>query len=435
MNAKPAFFCGVVVTLLPMMILGCASTPRYPLPENADLLEPKPLTQKIALIADTQFHESRGTASSFFGKSGDELVPVTVRSAQQVIGAGDLLLRALSDTKLLPLVLHVGDAIDVSCETEWNLFSSIMEKKRGTPGPRTWLLAFGNHDGYLAGNLFPKRDGIYKTGYWENMCNGGRLYINKKVKNPYLPKEVLVGKYLETLTGETPKVEGHGCSEDEALCWTYRVSKDKEQWTSFVAQVVKLPAASGAKHPVYAILLDTSDTLRRPYALSNWVGEAGGISVRQLNAVWDLVKNLPKDARYFFVGHHPVSNWNAGWWDRSMQEAWSRLNNDPRSLRFAVTAHTHEGGWNTYIDHVGRLTELNIGSLSDSPVYYRTLEFEADKLGRIAVQSNRVELGTAPELNCNCPDCDLPTNGSGYSVKEQQSKSDRVSARPLRCVG
>lgn len=116
---------GLVALLLCNVLGACAAAPgiRWQDAGHALSAESIPLTQPVVLLADTQIHESRGTASHFWSLAGDEFFPVTIRTGQQVIGAPDMLLEALERTRDAPLLLHLhlGDAIDVSCQSEWRL--------------------------------------------------------------------------------------------------------------------------------------------------------------------------------------------------------------------------------------------------------------------------------------------------------------------------
>lgn len=422
------------------LALGGCATPFVDVEERASWSTQgtTPLTAPIGILADTQFHESRGVPSRSIGRAGDEFIAVTVRTGQQVIGAGDMLRHALELTQQFPLVLHAGDALDVSCETEWWLFKIVTTRLRGQPGPRSWLFAPGNHDGYHTGNIFPVNTSAYVESYWTNMCNAGRLWkkdwSGKSVqKYSHMPKDRIVSEYLKML--EPLKARGdaqNGCDADGSLCWSARVSRN-EQWTSFVVQRVRLPAPIDSVVPIYAVLLDSSDYSMRPDVtrISGYAGRVAAISARQLHAAYELVNHLPSQARYFFVTHHPVSDWRISTWPEETRGAWNRLLEDPRSLRFLVSAHTHEGSLRRYEEGVGILTELNIGSLADAPVYIRSLWFEMDGSGNIGFRSSGIPLRSENV----CPEgwarkSENKDKSLDYSVDEQRSESDRASEWP-----
>lgn len=78
--------------------------------------------------------------SRYWSRAFDGYVPVTIRSAQQVPGATDLLYDAIT-ARAFPLTLHLGDAMDVSCQTEWDMFAMAMQRGLGAPGSGAWRSA------------------------------------------------------------------------------------------------------------------------------------------------------------------------------------------------------------------------------------------------------------------------------------------------------
>jgi len=389
------------------------------------------LTVPIMMVADTQFHESRGTASRFFALSGDEFVPVTIRTAQQVIGAPDILKAVIESGDKFPLVLHLGDGVDVSCQTEWSLFNQVMGKIRGPPSSSSWLFTPGNHDGFFVGNVFPIKGGVYKPEYWSNMCNVGRGYINEKQKHDFSSKNTIVSDYINYLLDQPSDTKNFGngsfCLDGKTLCVAYRISL--LPWESYIVQLVKLPAEKQAEHKVYALMLDTSNYAARPHF---WVGGpiAGidaGLSIDQIRAAQGLLNNIDEASNFFFTGHHLFKDWKIDSWTEEKLGLLQTINSDSRSLKFIVTAHTHEGGW--YRNKLGNgiLSELNTGSLADAPLYFRTLSFDMEQDGAIKVISNRTLLKNGSLISCE----QYPAvSGPGYSVNDQESENERLSDAP-----
>jgi hypothetical protein len=427
-------------TLVVAVLAGCASSPESIELDSTsgwDHIGKTPLTQPIALIADTQIHESRGVASRFFNRSGDEFVPVTLRTGQQVIGVADVLLHAMERAKSYPLVLHAGDALDVSCVTEWDLFMAAMSASgRAGPGPDSWLLALGNHDGFLTGNMYPKDDGagrIYVKSYWSNLCNAGRVQVDMKNRYSHMPKEEIVTRYAKMLSKHKDSPSGKpNCNTDGSLCWSSRVRKGDLQWTSYIVQRVQLPSTQSEKTPIYALLMDSSDFAQRPYlAPTGLAGLRAGVSADQLRSLKRLVADLPPEARYFLVAHHPFEVWGGDEWNAESRTLWAELNGDTRSLQFLVSAHTHKGALLSHSGELGPLTELNTGSLSDAPVYLRSLWFESDSNGAIGFRSPAIPL-TAEQSYPGCPGATFsPQNPDlDYGVRGQDTESDRASTSP-----
>lgn len=439
---KPRAYAWLSPTALAVGIMaGCASSPEIVELHSTSgwASEGKtPLTQPIALIADTQIHESRGVASRYFNRSGDEIVPVTLRTGQQVIGEADVLLYAMEQAKSYPLVLHAGDALDVSCATEWDLFTATMGASgHPGPGPESWLLAPGNHDGFLTGNMYPKDDGfgrLYVKSYWSNLCNAGRVQVDQRNRYSYMPKEKIVERYAAMLAKHKSSPAGRlDCNTDGSLCWASRVRKGDLQWTSYIVQRVRLPSAQDKETPIYALLIDSSDFAHRPYLNpSSVAGLHAGVSADQLRALKQLIADLPSKARYFFVAHHPFGVWGGDDWDATTRALWIELNSDPRSLQFLVSAHTHEGALLSHSGDLGPLTELNTGSLSDAPIYLRSLWFEEDSLGRIGFRSPAIPL-IAKQAYPNCPGATLSSGQPDldYGVRGQDTESDRANGSPM----
>lgn len=388
------------------------------------------LTKSIVIVADTQIHESRGTASRYFSLAGDEFVPVTIRTGQQTIGAADILANVLRRERISPLVLHLGDAIDVSCETEWDLYSTTMTDARGAASPSTWLFTPGNHDGYLVGNFFPLKGQIYSQSYWDEVCNTGRIY--DKSRRYRMSKNGVINAYSESLQKSgavtLSRRGGLDCTGNPMTFCSLIYESKSAPWTSFMIQAVRLPISeSNIGPPIFAILLDTSDYATQPRPLGSVLaGINAGISIRQLAAVEALMQALPEQARVFFAGHHPFSAWATDRWPVDAKASLRRIFQSPKSLKFILTAHTHEGGWSEHRFEGRTLLELNTGSLIDWPIYYRELQFEMDANGRLYVNSPQHNLEAS--LREECKFLVIPQTGSKYSIKDQQSESDRQSA-------
>lgn len=385
------------------------------------------LTAPIGLVADTQFHESRGVPSRYFGLGGDEFVDVTIRTGQQVIGAGDVLAAALNLTSALPLVIHAGDAIDVSCQTEWIRFKQIMTSSpRGIPSATSWLFTPGNHDGFLTGNIFPTSSGLYWDGYWTNLCNAGQLMKSTTATQfTFMAKHMLVRDYITLLGGAFgDDWRAQGCDTAGRLCWA-AFAPEAAPWTSYLIQLVKLPEAPDSAIPIYALLLDSSDYESRPYLNSFVAGTEGSLSAAQLSAASSLLKSVPSTAKYFFIAHHPANDWHGEKWSSERLNAWSNLLKDSRSLRFLVSSHTHKGSLRENTSTLGTFVELNTGSLADAPVYLRKLEFRGTASGRIGVRSEAIPI-TVDTERCTQLLPKVPSPDFDYGVDTQRSKSYRA---------
>jgi hypothetical protein len=390
-----------------------------------------PVTGEVRIISDSQIHESRGIPSRYLSLAGDEVIGVTIRSGQQVIGAADLLAVAMAGD--YPLTLHLGDAIDLSCQSEWHRFTRVMQAKGG-PGATTWLLAQGNHDGFLAGNISPGASGLYVDEYWNNMCNARGVVSSDVIatpdkknneKNFFKKRAVADAYYTKLIAG----MKNRRALQDEVicdgtdLCVAHAFDND---WKSFVVQLVKLPASEGAQGTkIFALLLDSSDFNEQPDSPFGKIkaGERGGITAGQSRKAIALLKTLPSDAVFFIVSHHPFSDWRIASWANADVAAMKDLMGDVRFMDFILSAH--EGGWYTHRLWDKALYELNTGSLADAPLYYRTLQFERDTNGGLIVHSRPIPLNT--DLYATCANVPAPLPGSGYTAEEQKSVFERNS--------
>lgn len=418
------------------LLSGCASTPLHEIEAKPDSsIDAAPLlTLPIGVVADTQVHESRGVASRYLGLGGDEVVDVTIRTGQQVIGSEDILTAALQRASSLPLIVHAGDAIDVSCQTEWKRFKRAMSsEEKSPPGPLTWLFTPGNHDGFLTGNVFPMDGDTYHPGFWANLCNAGQMWRpDKSPVHSFMPKHLLVQDYVRWLGGSFDRDEiSRGCDKTGALCWA-AYAPQRKPWQSFLVQLVRLPRAADAVLDVYALLLDSSDYESRPHVnlFSLRAGVEGSLSAAQLDAARSLLSSVPPQAKYFFIAHHPASDWRGDKWSVLRLAAWSSLLQDPRSLRFLVSAHTHTGSLRQNLTALGSFVELNTGSLADAPLYLRTLEFRRSPNGRIGVRSEALPV----EVDRQRCAMMLPLHREGeldYDVDTQRTEGARAGERSI----
>ena len=107
-----------------------------------------PLTDKVVIIADTQFQYLYGEGAVGRDATADRVASTAVRPAQLDMFSGSLLHEACSVTGG-PL-LHLGDAANTSCSTELEQFFAIMKTCRASS---QWAFAPGNHDGFFVGTL------------------------------------------------------------------------------------------------------------------------------------------------------------------------------------------------------------------------------------------------------------------------------------------
>jgi hypothetical protein len=274
---------------------------------------------------------------------------------------------------------------------------------------------------------------MYTKGNWDNVCNAGRSKVDNKDRKPNLyngmTKGAIVMAYARDLVGlETAMApSGRHCVDGKALCIAYAARPDA--WSSHIVQLVRLPQTNNKAAGIYALLLDSSDYPSRPYIGVGDIkaGVEAGVSAAQSRAALQLIRDLPADARFFIAAHHPYDAWGTDKWATPHRVALDELLADSRFMKFFVSAHTHEGGWYQHARAGGMLYELNLGSLSDAPLHYRTLSFAQGSTGEITVHSSRMLLSEKSGIDCS----DIPLPGNGFRETDQRTMSDRINKFPV----
>lgn len=426
-------YSGALILMLSLAACSALRPTTWKSDAHVDSATMHPVTKEVRIVSDSQIHESRGIPSRVLSLAGDEAVGVTIRSGQQVIGAADLL--AVAMEKKYDLTLHLGDAIDLSCQSEWHRFMRVMSAN-GRPGAITWLLAQGNHDGFLAGNISPGTTGLYVDEYWDNMCKPRGIVTSDEAavsnesgqKKNLAKKKTLANAYYASLAlgmKNSMAVQDDVLCDGDDLCVAHVFEND---WKSFVIQLVRMPVHERADGMhIYALLLDSSDYNEQPVSPFGKIraGERGGITAGQSRKAMALIQRLPADARFFIVSHHPFEDWKLASWPAGDIAAMKDLMGDARFMDFILSAHTHEGGWYTHRFGDKTLYELNTGSLADAPLYFRTLQFERDALDGLIVHSRPVPL--AADHYASCATTPAPLPGLGYTAEEQKSVFERNS--------
>ena len=121
--------------------------------DPAGKASPTPLP--ILIVADNQEHNLfGGYIQSMSALTHSWVTKVAVRPPEVDLWSKYVLRAFLSDATDAggaKVVLHLGDASDIACTTEFESFVSSMN--RGTAGMVPWLMVPGNHDSFLAGNF------------------------------------------------------------------------------------------------------------------------------------------------------------------------------------------------------------------------------------------------------------------------------------------
>jgi len=126
--------------------------------------------QKLLIVADNQEHVVTGVQLFSMAFLSEVFISSTALRPPLAHVGGRLLFReALRFGKRegAGLVLHLGDATDISCRNELTSVFNVLDKEapRDEKGDPMWFMAPGNHDGMLAGNLAGKQPGFeYRIG-------------------------------------------------------------------------------------------------------------------------------------------------------------------------------------------------------------------------------------------------------------------------------
>jgi hypothetical protein len=402
-----------------VLLLAACGGPPQNLPPEWEILEGDPgglsVSQPVLLVADNQLHnlyadpvELRRTGLA------NRLVPSAIRPAQLDLYGPSFMEHVIEKHGGNMPVLHLGDACDLSCTGEFARFAAIMRGAR-----KGWMMAPGNHDGYLFGNEQADTAGRL----WQAACRNSGVPMNKALYvRLYLAALALQadvdagcralaarlgladrippdgGRSLpldafERLLGElgrdVPR-EGRwpeaAPGPDRTLLRRIRWKIDHgAPWRSYVVQEVDLthPQKEAAPPPLSAALIDTCDYGTPPALLpifavnSGLTGEMGSEQSQEVRR-WMREDEASRRA-WVLMHHHP--------YDALSSRTRTRCDElrTAGGVPFQVTAHTHAGRYILHGEHLedpepdprdrDTWLELNLGSILDWPLEYRTLEF------------------------------------------------------------
>lgn len=373
--------------------------------------------RKMLIIADNQEHLlTGGPLRSFSSRTERLITAVGLRSPLANVG-GRLLMREIlkfGKEQGAGFVLHMGDAVDISCEKELKDVFDALDKEAPD---KMWFMTPGNHDGLLAGNLanfqipkkfIPNRPSFYNTppfdGYgaeknvWFYACQAPEPELGKELARSDMIRlyvDYLLGRPGVTRTWEheicRTKDGGEGPCTVEGIsvpCKIERIKIDPKKTSNpsaidgyqAIARTCEAQPVPGTNRKVgqYAsfivqkidvggtriVLLDTSDYIDPTEKILKLFPIAffdGGITPKQKDLADTLFKrddDTYLDSRNVIVaGHHPfdqlpddIQQWVAG-----------------KSNRY-ISAHAHHST-SLLVDNIDRPTrlELNVGSTVDYP--------------------------------------------------------------------
>ena len=371
--------------------------------------------KNILLVADNQINNLYTNPDVLRSKLMDKKVRVAVRPPQVDLFSRDMLQWILKNYGKDKYIIHLGDALNIACQSEWDQFVETMNAKSSTLH-KGWVMIPGNHDSCYYGNLQPNKA---DRPLWEKACSTSASMFAKGVISD---KNIFIRNYLLSLVNQynnfpsdfTLRREEYDSYELNTIAqWesprknsflkkiAFRYSNGKQQ-KSFIVQLLNLSLDD--QNNVFAILLDTTD-------YSEWkvepdmTGAIASIGKEQLEIVNKWISDLKKEndnIKYFLIGHSPISelyyNYNAQKWLSDRAEA-------KDGLLCYISAHTHSG-WiknsKSIIDDI-EFYEMNVGSATDwsdtegyDAITARTLDLINGK-----VFSKRILIRSASNINNN----------------------------------
>lgn len=386
----------------------------------AEVLENK-YRQNFIIVADSQFHNIFTDPNLVTHLGPDKVVPVSIRPPQLYLFAPDVLEYCLQTQGRGRYVIHLGDALNIACRSEWDMFSEVMQRNVENGVIKGWVMAPGNHDFFYFGNT-PK--GKYDEA-WCSACGISGKGENRKPIQFKVEKDDFVELYIKALLKQANIQGDFGFKEEDFfyLCGSEKIikqrpsgdklwisSKNKDSfikkiswyidhensWRSFIVQEIKL------ENNIHALVIDTCNYDKKPKLKSAW-RNLGEPSCRedQLSPAFNgcLGTDKPKDGfcqlkvideifkennkvKYFVVGHHPHTlDGYINAMCRDAKESFEKIfTSEPDKHRFLgyISGHTHlktnqkpvERGEN------GEWYELNIGSLTDWNMQYVLYPYE-----------------------------------------------------------
>jgi Calcineurin-like phosphoesterase len=348
------------------------------------------LTRPIIAVGDTQEHNATGFPLHQEDGAVDSYVEVAQRPPEQPLFGRRLLEFAIQKHPDLPLV-HLGDVVDMSCQSEWRRMRKIFDT-----GEQPKVVLPGNHDGLLFGIFNHDLITDYLKGEvmeWQRGCRESsetdEIEPDSEGRGPALNKRMFIQKYIEFLSAgpnsyigftSTKKVQG---LKDIQLTW---INPDPDGFvekldanlvfgrnyaSSYIVQKLRLPPAPEAGRRVTMIGIDTSQLNVAIGVLNMLSGGSPGDTGRILDDEAKVIKRYVEEALQageivIFAGHH---SWRQ--LDQGSKNRLAKIMESVDNPLVYISAHTHEGSWAMHRLGNRSLLELNVSSLSDWPIAYR----------------------------------------------------------------
>lgn len=434
--------------LIALIIIGCASSPgRVP----ADLPgRYVPLTRPIIAVGDTQEHNATGFPLHQEDGAIDSYVEVAQRPPEQPLFGRRLLEFAIERHPDLPL-LHLGDVVDMSCQSEWHRMRKIFQT-----GEQPKAILPGNHDGLLFGIFNHDLLTDYLKGEvleWQRGCRPAAedddVPPSSDGRGPALNKRMFIQKYIEFQAEGPNYVFGLQSARkvkdlrDIQLAWFNPDSEGfverldanlvfgRDYATSFIVQKFRLPPEPGAPRRTTIIGIDTSQLSVAVGVLNMLTGDSPGDTGRVLEPQVRIIDMYAQEAQrageiVVFAGHH---SWLQ--LDRASRDRLAAVMRRVDNPLVYISAHTHEGWWAMHRLGDRNLLELNVSSLADWPIAYRRIAFAYDpEARRIKVTADLMPMLKSPVRS----DQDILSAWVQQTCSEVEVPVERIFRRDLATV-
>jgi len=395
MRATKSHIVKLFFLLLALFLLfGCTAKEPAPLPQEPvykkDFHKSHKLSLKypIFLIADNQYNNIYTDPVIFRNGYADDLTQVAIRPPQLDIYAQELFNWTLGKYSAKDhIVIHLGDALNIACLNEWRRFENSLKNI----DMDKFAMVPGNHDFYWYG--VSAGQGSSPKQQWAIACDN-RYPIESEDAN--CSKRFTKGKFIKHYLDLIPlKYDGISSGEYKASSandlvkriYVKRFIDEHDEFSSFLVQDITLPSKSSTK-ALKGIIIDTSTYDERPlnflghFEIKGYKnpGERAGITQKQKEIIEKWIKEYTSKKEQFMVfGHHPLREFD------SIDKAWmiNLIKNNKYALGY-ISAHTHLG----YVEQ-DKVTEVNVGSITDYPNEIRTLEINP-RSGKLSAKLHQV---------------------------------------------
>jgi len=401
----------ILLLLFGLLSFGCVTpdpAPRFtPAWEDVDTsAEGWISTRRALLCADCQYHNLYSKALPERNLSAETLAATAIRPPQLDMFSGEVLKWILeTDGPKADVILHLGDAANLATTGEFDRFLTTMSH-----AGRPWFMAPGNHDVFYLGTYSPTdeqllADAAFRSGKTLEKGDFIRLYVATILKHDEpgcaaFAKALGIDpddeRPLAETAAEVPatfdwRVEGESRGYLRRIGWKIDEAKP---WRSYILQCVSLSRPGPGAIPIQVYLLDSCQYPRRPKMTPNaWstfpvslnCGLTGQMLPDQLRQLRAWLEERKENSGALLMCHHnfevlePRTKANLGWLWREFRAG------------MMVSAHTHAGFYR-HLDLGGEreVIELNIGSTTDWPMEWRTLQAFLHVEGKLAyIQSDR----------------------------------------------